>query len=115
MDDLKRFSEYCIDWNLTPEHAVTMYLEFGNNDWRGEYPPVRSKSDVVHYFVVDSWQDPPVIRLVERSYEGAVDLMEMPLPERFLGAFRAEHGNCRGVVAPDEAVKDWLKAEMYGT
>ncbi len=55
MTNLKDFALYDIDWNLTPEHAVTMYLEWGNNDWHAEYPPVRSKEDVAHYFVVDSW------------------------------------------------------------
>ena len=67
MTSLKDFSLYNIDWNLSPEHAVTMYLEWGNNDWHSEYPPVRSKDDVSHYFVVDSWQEPPVIRLVKET------------------------------------------------
>ena len=53
MTSLKDFSLYNIDWNLSPEHAVTMYLEWGNNDWHSEYPPVRSKDDVSHYFGVD--------------------------------------------------------------
>ena len=29
MPDLKDFALCNIDWNLTPEHAVTMYLEWG--------------------------------------------------------------------------------------
>ncbi len=32
MASLKDFSLYDISWNLSPEHAVTMYLECGNND-----------------------------------------------------------------------------------
>ena len=43
---LAAFSDQQIDWNLSPEMAVTLYLEWGNNDWRSEHPPVRSKSDV---------------------------------------------------------------------
>ena len=46
MGALSQFSDLIIDWNLTPEHAVTMYLEWGNNDYSAEYPPVRSKNDV---------------------------------------------------------------------
>ena len=53
---LAAFADQQIDWNLTPEMAVTLYLEWGNNDWRSEHPPVRSKSDVATYFVVDAWQ-----------------------------------------------------------
>ena len=33
MASLKDFSTLDISWDLTPEHAVTMYLEWGNNDW----------------------------------------------------------------------------------
>ena len=84
MPDLKDFALCNIDWNLTPEHAVTMYLEWGNNDWHAEYPPVRSKEDVSHYFVVDSWQDPPVVRLVRRNSERADDLISVPLPDSLL-------------------------------
>jgi hypothetical protein len=109
---LKDIAKYDIDWDLTPEHAVTMYLEFGNNDWRSEYPPVRSKDDVVRYFVVDSWRDPPVIRLVRRSSRGTEDLLEMDMPEELLAGFRAEHGTCRGISAPSPAVVDWLKARI---
>ncbi len=71
MAKLKDFALYPIAWNLTPEDAVTLYLEWGNNDWNAEYPPVRSKSDVAIYFVVDSWENPPVLRLVRRNSENA--------------------------------------------
>ena len=69
MNRLQDYALYDISWNLSPEHAVTMYLEWGNNDWHSEYPPVRSKEDVSHYFVVDSWGKEPVIRLVRRNSE----------------------------------------------
>ena len=70
---LAAFADQQIDWNLTPEMAVTLYLEWGNNDWRSEHPPVRSKSDVATYFVVDAWQDPLKVRLVRRNSESADD------------------------------------------
>ncbi|MDR1856567.1 MAG: hypothetical protein LBR22_05345 [Desulfovibrio sp.] len=100
-----------IDWNLTPEHAVTMFLEWGNNDWHSEYPPVRSKSDVVHYFVVDSWEDPPVVRLVRRDTEGAEDLLVAPLPDDLLAHFRSVNGTLRAVSAPTSAIKAWLRKQ----
>ena len=112
MPQLKDFALYDIDWNLTPEHAVTMYLEWGNNDWHSEYPPVRSKDDVSHYFVVDSWQNPPVVRLVRRNSEQAEDLITVPLPEELLAVFHQAHGNWRGISAPTPTVKAWLKHEL---
>ncbi|WP_022656714.1 DVU0772 family protein [uncultured Desulfovibrio sp.] len=112
MPNLKDFALYDIDWNLTPEHAVTMYLEWGNNDWHAEYPPVRSKEDVAHYFVVDSWQDPPVVRLVRRNSERADDLISVPLPDDLLSDYRQAHGTWRGISEPTPKIKDWLKSEL---
>ncbi|MDR2819535.1 MAG: hypothetical protein LBB60_03275 [Desulfovibrio sp.] len=112
MPDLKDFALCDIDWDLTPEHAVTMYLEWGNNDWHSQYPPVRSKVDTSRYFVVDSWQRPPVVRLVRRNSEQCEDLFEMSLPEDLLEDFYAAHGNWRGISAPTPALKDWLKRAL---
>ena len=112
MLSLKNLGNFDIDWDLTPEEAVTMYLEWGNNDWHGTRPPVRSKSDESVYFVVDAWQDPPIIRLVRRNSENAVDILAIPLPEHLLPAWRAEHGSLKGVYAPTEDVKDWLRKQM---
>lgn len=112
MSQLKDFALFDIDWNLTPEHAVTMYLEWGNNDWHSEYPPVRSKEDVTHYFVVDSWQSPPMVRLVRRNSERADDLISLPLPKNLMDDFRKEHGDWRGISTPTPKVKSWLKHEL---
>ena len=112
MTTLKDFSLYNIDWNLSPEHAVTMYLEWGNNDWQSEYPPVRSKTDVSTYFVVDTWGEVPIIRLVQRNSEQADDLLVFPLPERFLVGFYAENGKNKGIYTPTDDIKAWLRAEL---
>ncbi len=112
MDALKPFLHMDIDWNLTPEDAVTMYLEWGNNDSKAEFPPVRSKNDVSRYFVVDNWEETPMIRLVQRNSEAAVDLVSFPLPDFLLPGFREEQGKLKGVSAPTEAIKAWLRKEM---
>jgi len=104
-----------IDWNLAPEDAVTMYLEWGNNNWHGAHSPVRSKADVSRYFVVDTWEAVPMIRLVERNSERADDLASFPLPKAFLPAWREEYGNLKGIFAPTDAIKNWLKEQMYGS
>lgn len=112
MNNLHEFTHLPIDWDLTPEHAVTMYLEWGNNDWNSQYGPVRSKSDVSTYFVVDTWGAEPIIRLVRRNSEQAVDLTSFPLPEHLLPWFKAENGNLKGISAPEGPVKEWLKESM---
>ncbi|MEZ4576725.1 MAG: hypothetical protein R2875_01575 [Desulfobacterales bacterium] len=42
---------------------------------------IRSKDDVSYYFVVYAWEDPPVIYLIRRNSEEAVELAKIPLPE----------------------------------
>ena len=103
---------YDIDWNLTPEHAVTMYLEWGNNDWHSEYPPVRSKDDFSTYFVIDTWKEEPIIRLVRRNSEHAEDIFTIPLPNELRHGFYQENGGLKGISAPTQAVKSWLKEQM---
>lgn len=112
MAELKDFSTCPISWNLSPEEAVTLYLEWGNNDWNAEYPPVRSKDDVAYYFVVDSWQDPPMIRLVKRNSENAEDIFSMPLPAELMADWKAANGDLRGTSSPTPKIKEWLKKQL---
>lgn len=110
---LRQFSDLSIDWNLAPEDAVTLYLEWGNNNWHAEHPPVRSKDDVATYFVVDNWRETPTVRLVRRNSEEAVDLVSLPLPPDLERAFLAEYGGLKGVFEPTPAIKRWLQQELY--
>ena len=112
MDALTPFLNLDIDWNLTPEDAVTMYLEWGNNDSKAEFPPVRSKNDVSRYFVVDNWEERPMIRLVQRNSEKAADLVSFPVPDTLLPGFYKENANIKAVSAPTEEIRAWLKKEM---
>ena len=107
------FVDLHVDWDMTPELAVTLYLEWGNNDWRSKHPPVRSSSDVSIYFVVDAWQEPLTARLVRRSSERADDLLVVPLPEPLVKVFRDEYGSLKGVFEPLPEIKEWLRREMH--
>lgn len=98
-----------VDWDMTPELAVTLYLEWGNNDWRSPHPPVRSRDDTVIYFVVDSWSDPPVVRLVRRNVDAAEDLAAISLPDTLARVFREEYGDLKGVFEPLPPIKAWLR------
>ncbi len=111
---LKDFADYQIEWNLGPEDAVTLYLEWGNNDWHAEHPPVRSKSDVAIYFVVDHWLETPTLRLVKRNSDEAIDLFSTTLPKELEDEFKEEFGELKGVSSPTESIKAWIRKEMYG-
>ena len=110
---LKAFSSLPIEWNLDPADAVTLYLEWGNNDWHAEHAPVRSKDDFAHYFVLDNWTEQPTLRLVMRNSEATEDLWVSPLPEELEGDFHKEFGTLKGVFMPSDPMKDWLREKLY--
>lgn len=112
MNNFKSFGQLDIEWDISPEDVVTMYLEWGNNNWHAPFPPVRSKEDYVTYFVVDSWNAPPKVRLLRRNSEQLEELVEVDLPETLAAEFAVEYGALRGVFEPPPAIKAWLKAEL---
>ena len=102
-----------IDWDMTPEEAVTLYLEWGNN-WTHGKNLVKSKKDVSHYFVVNTWDAPPRVYLIRRNSEEAIELAAITLPEKIKKRFLEWVGHNRGVYPLNEEVKTWLEKELYG-
>lgn len=100
-----------IDWDMTPEEAVRLYLEWGNNWARSNYV-IRSNDDVAHYFVISTWKEPPVIYLVRRNTEEAVDLAEINMPEDMKERYLEENGYNKGVYAVEGEVRQWLRDEL---
>ncbi len=100
-----------IDWDMTPEEAVRLYLEWGNN-WAGGNYVIRSKDDITHYFVVNTWDENPVIFLIRRNSEEAVELAKIDMPDDIKDRFLEENGNFKGVFAIENEIKDWLKIEL---
>jgi hypothetical protein len=82
LEQLKNNTELInlIDWEMTPEEAVRLYLEWGNNWVHGKYV-IRSDSDVSVYFIVYAWDDPPVIYLIRRSMKETEELAKIYMPE----------------------------------
>jgi hypothetical protein len=113
LDDIKKNQRLVdlIDWDMTPEEAVRLYLEWGNNWTRGNYV-IRSKGDVSHYFVVNTWKKEPVIYLIRRSSEEAEELAEIKMPSPLKEAYQKENGSLKGVYAVEGEVRDWLKQEL---
>jgi len=112
---LAPFTNISIDWDMTPEMAVTLYLEWGNNNWHASHPPVRSKSDVVFYFIISSWEQPLTVRLVERNSEQATDLVVFQLPDDMAEIFTTEYGKLKGIFEPLPSIKAWLREIMEGS
>ncbi|MCP4691088.1 MAG: hypothetical protein GY859_23770 [Desulfobacterales bacterium] len=114
LEDIKRNSDLvdAIDWEMTPEEAVRLYLEWGNNWARGNYV-IRSKDDVAHYFVVNTWKEKPVVYLIRRNSEEARELAKLRMPDDVENRYVKENGPHKGVWKIEGEVKDWLQGELY--
>ncbi|MCK7509659.1 MAG: hypothetical protein MZV70_40200 [Desulfobacterales bacterium] len=66
-----------INWDMTPEEAVRLYLEWGNNWARGDGYVIRSKGDYTTYFVVNCWARPYCIYLIRRNSDEAAGAGEI--------------------------------------
>ncbi len=113
LDDIRDNEDLqnAIDWDMTPEEAVRLYLEWGNN-WAGGNYVIRSKDDITHYFVVNTWDENPVIFLIRRNSEEAVELAKIDMPDDIKDRFLEENGNLKGVFAIEGNVKDWLFKQL---
>lgn len=100
-----------IDWDMTPEKAVSLYLEWGNG-WNHGVDMIKSEDDVSHYFVVYSWEDGPVLHLVRRDMAGADEMAVIQLPPQLKQDFSDYWGGHKGVYALTEEISHWLMDQL---
>ncbi len=100
-----------IDWEMTPEEAVRLYLEWGNNWARGNYV-IRSKDDFSHYFVVNTWKGRPILYLIRRNSDEARDLAQIDIPQPIADRFLESVGYNKGVYAVDGELRRWLQQQL---
>ena len=100
-----------IDWEMGPEEAVTLYLEWGNN-WSHDRKFVKSKKDVSYYFVLNTWGEEPIVYLIRRNSAEAEELAELRLPELLEEKIKYEYRDGKGVYAVEGELKDWLREEL---
>lgn len=115
MGRLCEFKNLLIDWEMTPEDAVAIYLEWGNNGYRGGYQyAVRGKEDFSHYFVINTWNEKPTATLIYRNSDGAEELAVLPVPDPLAGKFLDGVHHHKGVYPVNADIREWLEAELYG-
>jgi hypothetical protein len=110
LEELKKDKDLVnsINWEMSPEQAVRIYLEWGNIYASGDRSVIRSKNDYTVYFVVNCWDKPYYIYLIKRNSEEALELAKIELPKRF------EKSICllKGLYAIEGDLKEWLKKEL---
>ncbi|MDD3311793.1 DVU0772 family protein [Pseudodesulfovibrio sp.] len=112
MQNLRDYRNLDIDWTMTPEAAVTLYLEWGNNAWRAEHGPVTGKYDSSTYFVVYAWDENPRLMLIRRNSEGAEELLNEELPHDVGKRFLESVSHLKGVYPPNREVREWIERQF---
>jgi hypothetical protein len=102
-----------IDWDMTPEEAIVLYLEWGNNWSHGRM--IKSRDDISHYFVLTSWEDPPRVLFIRRSTEGAEELAHIELPDPVKSRFLESIHYNKGVWGLTDDVRSWLQEHLGAT
>jgi len=105
-----------VDWQMTPEKAVEMYLEWGSGWTRGN-DFVSSSDDESIYFVIFDWEDTPTrATLIKRNVEGMEELAKIEIPEElFYESWHLDGKRPGGTVhPPSPKLKEWLCDRIDG-
>ncbi len=110
MEELKQQREIVnnIDWDMTPEKAIDMYLEWGASWCRGtEFVKGNEES---YYFVIYDWEKPATVTLIKRNTKEVKELAKIPIKPSFIDEAQKQFGVKAGVgVYPlPEELKSWL-------
>ena len=101
-----------IDWDMIQEDAVTIHLEWGNNNFKSAMRAPRTNDDEYSvYFVVNTW-DTPKVSLMKMNNYGSQTLCEKNLPSDMAERYMKEIGGLRGIHELNEEIRNWLHKEL---
>lgn len=101
-----------INWDMIHEDAVTMFLEWGNNNWHDAMRlPVRGTDDFSIYFVIDTWEEPKVVLMKMTKY-GSTTLCEKRIPEDMAKRYIESIGGIKGIHELSPEIKQWIEKEL---
>ncbi len=105
-----------INWKMTPDKAIEMYLEWGSG-WTRGHDFVSSPDQESVYFVLYDWEkNPTLVTLLRRNLEGAEEIAKIEVPADLFYEAAREDGYRTGVgVHPlNLALKEWLNKAIHG-
>jgi len=104
-----------IDWDMTPEKAVDMYLEWGAGWVRG-HDFVAGENDESVYFVLYDWEGDCAATLIRRTVDGAEEIARIQVPETLFNRACDEDGRLPGgtVHRLSRELIDWISERIGG-
>jgi len=102
---------YSVDWEMTPEEAIALHLEWGPLRSQAYYNSRDNNNETV-YFVINTWKRPIILTLVRRRGFDSEELGDFKLPKDLEAEFLDGIGKYKGVYAVEGNIRDWLKKEL---
>lgn len=96
-----------IQWEMTPEEAIALHLEWGPLRTQAYYNSRDSDNETI-YFIVNTWKQKPQLQLIKRKGFDSDTIGKFQLPRR-LAEF---YGNLKGVFTPDKATRTWIEDQL---
>ena len=101
-----------LDWEMTPETAVSIYLEWGTCFSMNNTYQRWARDEESTYFIVNTWEKPAVINLIRRNKDEAKEIATIQIPENLKNEFLDSVGHNNGVFALNKSLKNWLKNQL---
>ena len=103
-----------VNWDMIHEDAVTLYLEWGNNNYRDAMrSPVTRSGEYSIYFAIDTWEEPKVVLMRMNNY-GSTVLCSKKIPADLAKDLAKELGGIKGILALTPPIREWLEKELDG-
>lgn len=101
-----------VNWDMIHEDAVTLYLEWGNNNYRDAMrSPVTKSGEYSIYFAIDTWEEPKVVLMKMDNY-GSTILCSKKIPADLLKELHDEIKGIKGILELTPSIRVWLEKEL---
>ncbi len=100
-----------INWDILPEEAVGLHLEWGAG-WAAHNYRVSGSKDTTYHFVINTWEETPVIYLYKRKSFDTEEIAIIQIPNNLSKPFLESIGYNKGNYSIEGGIKRWLKNEL---
>jgi hypothetical protein len=101
-----------VNWDMIHEDAVTLYLEWGNNNYRDAMrSPVTTSGEYSVYFAIDTWAEPKVVLMKMDNY-GSTILCSKKVPDDLAKQLQEDIKGIKGILELTPPIKEWLMKEL---
>ncbi|QJB55559.1 DVU0772 family protein [Pseudodesulfovibrio sp. zrk46] len=101
-----------VNWDMIHEDAITLYLEWGNNNYRhATRSPVTKSGEYSIYFAIDTWEEPKMV-LMRMDNFGSQILCSTKLPDHLREGLLAEYKDIKGILELTPPIKKWAQELM---